>query len=116
MEMAQCCDAVCSNIRDMQARQTPTPSCFAHAPLTAHDESLGAPQATFLRLERAVAGEQTAPGQRGEKGEQRKALYGAHPLTGLCSLHRHLPWTALGTPGTAGAHLALVLGTANVGR
>ncbi len=31
MQMAQCCDAVCSNIRDMQARQTPTPSCFAHA-------------------------------------------------------------------------------------
>jgi hypothetical protein len=63
----------------------PTPSCSARAHTAARDQSLGAPQATFLRLERAVAGEQTAPGQRGEKGEQRKALYGAPPLSQSCA-------------------------------
>lgn len=34
-------------------------------------------QAAFSGLEKAVAGEQSAPGPRTEKTEQRKALYGA---------------------------------------
>ena len=48
-------------------------------------------QAAFSGLERAVAGEQSAPGPRTEKSEQRKALYGAahaaHAVPGH-DLHR----------------------------
>ncbi|KAK9841813.1 hypothetical protein WJX81_004723 [Elliptochloris bilobata] len=49
MQMAQCCDRVCENVRQMQA--------------------------AFAGLEEAVAGEQSFPGARTEKSEQRKALY-----------------------------------------
>ncbi len=62
---------------DAGALSAPSPCASPLVQSTALNVSPGARQATFLHLESAVAGEQSAPGQRLEKSEQRKALYGA---------------------------------------
>lgn len=89
MEMAQCCDKVCANIRRMQVRAVAFrlhPARYGFLSLMPCKVCLS--QAAFSGLEKGVAGEQSAPGLRSEKSEQRKALYGASPhFVGACAAH-----------------------------